>query len=343
MKTSSDLNYSMPAEWEEHKAVWLAWPNDEDSFPNRVCNVDKFFAKMIAALQPSEQVELLVLDQEMRTRAMQMIEAEGLDSEEINFHITKYADVWLRDTGPIFVKDSSGKIVITNWIFNSWGNKWPELLIDGEIPEKISEWKNLPSNDCNLVLEGGAIEVNGEGVCLTTEQCLLNENRNPGITKKEIEGFFQKYLGIKKTIWLKEGLTNDHTDGHIDELARFVSPNKIVCGYEDNKDDENYKILSDNYNKLSEETDINGDSFEIIKLPMPHFYYDNGTKAPASYTNFYIGNNVVLVPIFQDNNDELALGIIGDCFPERKIIGIDCSDIIYGGGAVHCVTQQQPK
>lgn len=333
----------MPAEWEKHSAVWLAWPYDEDTFSDRVSNVEKTFAKIIAALQPSEQVELLVLNPLMKTRAMDLIESEGLDSKQINFHLIEYADVWLRDTGPSFVKDSCGNIMITNWIFNSWGNKWPELLIDGEIPEKISQWKNIPSIDCSLILEGGAIEVDGQGICLTTEQCLLNKNRNPGKTKKEIEQFLQKYLGIKKTIWLKEGLVNDHTDGHIDELARFISPSKIVCGYEENIDDENYKILLDNYKKLSEAKDINGEEFKLIKIPMPHFYYDNGTRAPASYTNFYIGNNVVLTPTFQDSNDDLALSIIEDCFPERSVIGIDCSDIIYGGGAVHCVTQQQPK
>ncbi len=332
----------MPAEWELHTAVWLAWPYDEDTFPNRVGNVEQTFAKMISALQSSEQVELLVLNEDMRARASDIIRSVGADPLKINFHITNYADVWLRDTGPIFVKDSSGKIVITNWTFNSWGKKFPELLIDGEIPEKIGKWKNYPLVSSALVLEGGAIETNGNGVCLTTEQCLLNKNRNPGRTKEDIEQFLQNYLGIRKTIWLKEGLVNDHTDGHIDELARFVTPNKIVCAFEENKENENYYILFENYQRLTEATDINGEFFEIIKLPMPHMNYDNGTKAPVSYTNFYIGNEVILAATFKDENDAAALEILEKCFPGRKVIGIDCSDIIYGGGAVHCITQQEP-
>ncbi len=343
MKTSDELNYSMPAEWEPHSAIWLAWPYDEDTFPNRIGNVEQTFAKMISALESSEQVELLVLNEEMRTRASDVIRNVGSDPTKTNFHITDYSDVWLRDTGPIFVKDSSGSTVISNWIFNSWGNKFPELLIDGEIPEKVSEWKGNPIVSPDLVLEGGAIEINGQGVCITTEQCLLNGNRNPGITKEDIERFLDKYLGIEKTIWLKDGLTNDHTDGHVDELARFVTPNKIVCGFEENPEDENYKILLENYNRLTDATDINGNTFELIKFPMPHMRYDDGSKAPVSYTNFYIGNTVVLAPIFKDRNDELALGILEDCFPGRRVIGIDCTDIIYGGGAIHCITQQQPK
>ncbi|GJM16023.1 MAG: agmatine deiminase [Thermodesulfobacteriota bacterium] len=342
MKNFIDLNYSMPAEWEPHSAIWLAWPYDEDTFPDRVEKAEALFIEIIKAVHLSEQVELLVLNEVMKDRATELIKKSGADLSKIKFHMTQYADVWLRDTGPIFVKDNSGKIVITKWNFNSWGNKFPELLIDGEIPEKISKWKSLPLVRPDLVLEGGAIEINGHGVCLTTEQCLLNENRNPGRTKEDIEQFLQNYLGIRKTIWLKEGLTNDHTDGHIDELARFVTPNKIVCAFEDNEDDENYHILQENYKQLTQATGINGESFEIIKLPMPHMNYDDGRKAPVSYTNFYIGNEVILAAIFRDKNDAAALEILEKCFPDRQIIGIDCSDIIYGGGAVHCITQQEP-
>lgn len=342
MKTFDDLNYIMPAEWEPHSAIWMAWPYDEDTFPGRVEKTEQVFTEIVSSVHVSEQVELIVLNEEMKHRAMGLISKSGSDPSKINFHITEYADVWLRDTGPIFVKNSSGKIVITNWTFNSWGNKFPELLIDGEIPEKISEWKNYLSVSPDLVLEGGAIEVNGQGVCLTTEQSLLNNNRNPGRTKEDIEQFLQNYLGIRKTIWLKRGLINDHTDGHIDELARFVTPNKIVCAFEENKEDENYKFLQENYRRLTEATDINRESFEIIKLPMPQMNYDDGSKAPVSYTNFYIGNEVVLAPAFKDKNDSVALEILEGCFPDRKVIGIDCSDIIYGGGAVHCITQQEP-
>lgn len=343
MNNQNSLQYRMPAEWEPHSAVWLAWPYDEDTFPGRVAKAEVAFVKMISAVHRSEGVELLVLDEEMREKAGEMLSSAGVDTARVNFHLTDYADVWIRDTGPIFVKDRAGKIVITKWLFNAWGNKFPELLKDGEIPQKIGEWKELPVLKPEVIIEGGAIDVNGERVCLTTEQCLLNKNRSPGRTRADIEKFLKDYLGIQKTVWLKEGLVNDHTDGHIDELARFTAPDRIVCAYEDNESDENYRTLQANYKNLSEATDINGKPFEILKLPMPHMRYDDGTKAPVSYTNFYIGNTVVLAATFKDENDEVALKILEECFPDRKVVGIDCSDIIYGGGAVHCMTQQQPK
>ena len=194
-----------------------------------------------------------------------------------------------------------------------------------------------------MILEGGSIEVNGAGVLLTTEQTLLNPNRNPDLNKKQIENYLSDYLGASKIIWLKKGLVNDHTDGHIDDVAKFVSSNKILCAYEDNVEDENFKILNDNYQILKNSTDQNGRPFELIKLPMPHMKYDDGLKAPVSYCNFYIGNSVILAPIFNDPNDAKALAIIQSCFPERKVVAIDCSEIIYGGGAIHCMTKQQPE
>lgn len=334
-------DYLMPAEWEPHEAVWLAWPYDEITFPDRVESAEDTFVEMIMALEGSEIVELLVLDEEMKESAREKLAAGGVGKDAVIFRLTDYADVWLRDTGPIFVRDG-GRKVITKWIFNSWGGKFEELLKDGEIPGKIAEWKNLPIVKAGLVVEGGAIDVNGAGVCLTTEQCLLNENRNPGMTKGDIEKFLGEYLGVEKTIWLGEGLLNDHTDGHIDEIARFVSRDTIVCAFEDDEDDENYATLRANYEILSAATGLDGKPFDIIKLPMPHVRYDDGEKAPVSYTNFYIGNKVVLAPVFNDENDEMALEILGECFPGRKLVPIDCSDIIYGGGAIHCMTQQEP-
>lgn len=333
----------MPAEWEPHSAVWLAWPYDEITFPGRVEKAEAAFVKILGAVHMSERAELLVLDGDMKERAYGMLAAAGIDMRRIHFHVTDYADVWLRDTGPIFVKDGSGKTVITKWLFNAWGNKFPELLKDSAIPEKIGEWKKLPVERPGIIIEGGAIDLNGGGVCLTTEQCLLNENRNPGKTKADIEKYLEQYLGIKKTVWLGKGLVNDHTDGHIDEIARFVAPGKIVCAYEDDPEDENFRTLQENYITLSRATDNNGKPLEVVMLPMPHVRYDDGQKAPVSYTNFYIGNTVVLAPTFGDENDGEALDILKECFPGREVAGIDCSDIIYGGGAIHCMTQQQPE
>jgi len=341
--------YTMPAEWSKHSAIWLAWPHDEISFPNRVEKVQNDVAKIIAAIHQSEQVELLVLDAAMKQSAENKLQTAGVDLSKVTFRIVEYMDGWMRDCGPIFVKDESGRQLLVKWIFNMWGGKFMDLLPDDKLPYKIKEWLTLDMQQPELVLEGGAIDVNGGGLCLTTEQCVLNENRNGGKTKKDIEKYFADYLGIKKTIWLFEGLVNDHTDGHIDELARFVGPNKIVAGYEENPSDENYAILKNNFETLQAATNMEGQPFELIKLPMPHLYFKDeaagaakGERVPASYTNFYIGNTVVLASIFNDPNDSKALQILQECFPDRKVIGIDCSDIIYGGGGIHCMTMQQP-
>lgn len=340
----------MPAEWAPHKAVWLAWPYDEITFPNRVSKVQAAVVKIISAIHQSEQVELLVLNDEMQKQAERALITAKVDLSKVTFRIVEYIDGWMRDCGPIFVKDTNNTQVMIKWIFNVWGGKFPDLLPDDKLPYKIKDWLGLKMEEPQLVLEGGAIDVNGEGLCLTTEQCVLNENRNLGKTKRDVEEYLAKYLGVKKTIWLFEGLVNDHTDGHIDELARFVGPNKIVCAYEDNEKDENYAILKNNYETLQTATNMEGKPFELIKLPMPHINFTDqppgneiGSKAPVSYTNFYIGNTVVLATKYNDPNDEKALKVLQECFPDKKVIGIDCSDIIYGGGAIHCITQQQPS
>lgn len=340
----------MPAEWEPHAAIWLSWPHDEMSFPGRVGKVQEAVVKIVASIYKTELVELLVLDDGMKTAAGKKLASAGVDISKISFRLVNYIDGWMRDCGPIFVK-SGNEVSLVKWIFNQKTKGFPNVLPDDRLPDRLKEWLNLKMQQPELVLEGGAIEVNGQGLCLTTEQCVLNENRNGGKTKKDVERFFASYLGIKKTIWLWKGLVNDHTDGHIDELARFVSPNKILCAYEDDPKDENYSILKNNYETLVVATDLAEKPFEVVKLPMPHMNYVGAAaglggadaKAPISYTNFYIGNTVVLAAVFNDPNDEKALKIIRDCFPGRTVVPIDCSDIIYGGGAVHCMTQQQPR
>jgi agmatine deiminase len=352
-------SYIFPAEWEPHSAIWLAWPHDEISFPGRVAKVENAVVKIISAIHQSEQVELLVLNHAMQAKAFAMLQEAGVDLSKVTFRQVNYMDGWMRDCGGIFVHSFSsspsgggqgeGSLVLVKWIFNQWGGKFPDLLPDDSLPYAVRDWLNLPLLEPQLVLEGGAIDVNGQGMCLTTEQCVLNENRNLGKTKKDIESFLAEYLGIKKTIWLWKGLVNDHTDGHIDELARFVGPNKIVCAYEENSTDENYAILKNNYETLCGATNLEGKPFEVIKLPMPHMNFSEmvagnpqTSKAPVSYTNFYIGNNVVLASVFNDPNDAKAVEILQACFPNRQVVPIDCSDIIYGGGAIHCMTQQQP-
>lgn len=319
MNQTPKLNFRMPAEWEPHSAVWLAWPYDQITFgslnekedkinPNRLKIVENTFRQIIEALKDSEEIKLLKRD-----------------------HVD-YADVWTRDYMPTFVKNSENKVIAIKWIYNAYGEKFEGLLKDNDVWEKLNEEIKIDTIKTGIILESGAIEVNGAGVLITTEECMTKR----GLTKEVAEKAFAEYLGISKVIWLKNGLMNDHTDGHVDELARFVGENKVVCAYEENEQDENYKTLDENYKILTSA------NLEVVKLPMPHMNYSNGTKTPASYTNFYISNNVVLVPAFNDPNDTKAFNIIQSCFPNRKTIAIDCSELIYGGGVLHCVTQQMP-
>jgi|SRR3989344_9637 len=337
-KTPKQFGFTMPAEWEKHSSVWLAWPYDDTTFPNRVKKIEKLYCEIIKALWESEEIELLVLSNS-RKKIEKILKNEDIDFKKISFHETDYGDVWTRDYAPIFLINRKEKKL--GWIkaeYNAYGKGtdlyYKPLLKDDAVFNNISPMGQKFNLD--MVLEGGSIETNGEGILITTRQCLLNPNRNPYLNKNQIEENLKNYLGVNKIIWLQQGLTNDHTDGHIDNLVKFVSPDKVLCCYEDNPQDENYEILKNNFEILSKEP------FEIIKLPMPHMRYENGTKAPISYANFYIGNRIVLVPTYSDQNDEKALKIIQSYFPNRKVVGIDCQDLIYGSGTIHCMTQQQP-
>ena len=344
--TPSKLGYIAPAEWEKHSAVWLAWPYDETTFPKRIPQAETVFAQIVKAIHKGETVKLLVVDLEMKERAGSFLEKVGVDVRKVNFVITRFADVWTRDYGPIFiVQRLEKKFAWVKWIYNGYGKGdnpyFSPVVRDNDVFNNIE----LPGEkfEAGMVLEGGAIDVNGKGACLTTEETLMNPNRNPEKSKNDMEKYLANYLGVQKTIWLPKGLVNDHTDGHIDEVARFVAPNKILCAYEDDTADENFKILDDNYRILKNSVDHNGRSFEVIKLPMPHMRYEDGSKAPVSYSNFYIGNGTVLMASFGDPNDEKARKIITDCFPDRKVTVIDCREIIYGGGGIHCMTREQPE
>jgi agmatine deiminase len=343
--TPKQLGFIMGAEWEKHSDVWLAWPHDETTFPKRIPKAETVFVKIIKTIYESETVKLLVTDEVMKKHVTDMLHKSDVDIKKIDFIITKFADVWTRDYGPIFLVNRSQKsLAWTKWKYNAYGKGeipfFAPLLIDNDVFNNIDF--SLTKFEPKIIMEGGSVEVNGQGTLITTEQCLLNENRNPNLNKPKIERYLNDYFGTSNIIWLSKGLINDHTDGHIDDVARFVSPNKILTAYEDDPKDENYKILDENYKVLISAKDQHGKSFEILKLPMPHMHYDDGQKAPVSYANFYIGNTVVLVPIFQDPNDEKALKIIQSCFPDRKVVGIDCRETIYGGGSIHCMTQQQP-
>ncbi len=340
----AELGFHMPAEWEPHQAIWLSWPYDKIDFPDGAAEVEKTYVSLVSSIHNSEQVELLVLDKAMKERVADMLVAAGVHLSKVKFHIADYVSFWMRDTGPLFVVNRENKQqAMTKWIFNAWGNKYPEFLKDNNIPYQMKLWLGLEMFEPGIVMEGGSLEVNGRGTLMTTEQCLLNKNRNPQLSKEKLEQYLKDYLGVKHFIWLKDGIVGDDTDGHIDDIARFVSPDTVLCAYEDDASDENHQILKDNYELLQSATDQGGKPLKIVKLPMPGRLNDStGRRLPASYANFYIGNTVVLVPTFNHENDKKALQIIQSFFPDRNAIGIDARDLVFALGAFHCASQQQP-
>jgi agmatine deiminase len=342
-----DQGFIMPAEWERHEGTWLAWPEDAVTFPKRLSKVRAQYLRIIELLSEGEEVHLAVKDRKTEEGIRKSLTDRGVRRSHVHFHIWDYADVWFRDYGPTFVVNRQrDETAVVQWQFNAWGGKYESLLKDGGAPYFISERLGLPLFRPGVVMEGGAIEVDGQGTLLTTEQCLLNPNRNPGLRKKAMEKFLQNYTGVSKFIWLKGGIAGDDTDGHIDNLARFVRTGTVVCAYEEDTRDENHAALKANHDVLRRSRDQSGKLLEVIKLPMPPARYDviRGEKRrlPGSYANFYIGNTVVLVPAFGCSNDAVALHIIQSQFPDRKAIAVDCSDLIYGSGTLHCISQQQP-
>lgn len=342
-KTPSSSGYRMPAEWEKHEAIWLSWPHDPTDYPNGLDNIHKTYIQIIKAIFNSEKVNLIVKNSSAKKNVEELLKKENIDRDKITFHFFNYMDIWIRDYGPIFiVNQNENKLAMTHWIFNAWGEKYEELKNDTIIPSLINQSMKIPCFTPGIILEGGSVDANGKGTLITTEQCLLNKKRNPNLSKKEIEFFLMEYLMGEKIIWLKQGIAGDDTDGHVDDIGRFVNPFTLLCAYEDDKDDENYTILKNNYDILKNSTDQDGNRFKIIKLPMPGFVGDGGKRLPASYANFYIGNDVVLVPVFGHENDQKALNVVQDCFPTRKVVGIHCFDLVHGLGTIHCVSQQQP-
>jgi agmatine deiminase len=348
MQTPASLGFHMPAEWHQHSATWLTWPKDPLTWPDRVPQVEEIYLQLLEALTPHEVVNLLVDDE--ATEASVRKRCSFSSAVNIRFHRIRTVDSWIRDYGPNFLINNHRELAYNDWIFNAWGDKYEELKRDDSIPEQLQRALGVRRFSPGIVMEGGAIEVNGAGCVLTTEQCLLNKNRNPSLDRETIEQYLKDYLGVRKVLWLKEGIVGDDTDGHIDDIARFVSADTIVCAVEDDPADANYEILQDNLNRLREMTDVDGEKFRIVTLPMPGVVAgtsDEGERdlerLPASYANFYIANNVVLVPIFGHDNDRRAVEIIQGLFPSRRAIGINCEPAVWGMGTIHCLSQQQPK
>lgn len=340
--TPKESGFAMPAEWEQHSAVWLSWPHDTTSFPH-LEKAEESFAEFIKEIASSERVELQILNEVMLDHAVDMLEERGTDMKNVRFHPANYADIWFRDYGPLFVVNRETKeLAMTKWVFNAWGNKYKVLLKDNTVPHTMNGELKLPMFEPGIVMEGGSIEVNGKGTLMTTEQCLLNKNRNPQLTRSEIEGKLKDYLGVRHFVWLKEGIAGDDTDGHIDDIARFVNETTVLCAYEEDEASADYAPLKEDFEILERSVDQDGKPLTVIKLPTPGVIALHEERLPASYANFYIGNTKVLVPTFGTANDKKALDIIQSVFPDRKVVGIDATYLVYGMGTFHCMSQQQP-
>lgn len=345
-RNPSQLGYRMPAEWEPHAGTWFTWPRPEGiSFPDRYDTVPPVYANLIRHLVEVEDVNINVWDREMEERVRKILLAEKVPLARVHFHHFPAYEPWCRDHGPIFlVRDRDGRRerAVVDWDYNAWGGKYPPYDLDDAVPKHVATLRNLPLFSPGIILEGGSIEVNGLGTLLTTEACLLNPNRNPKLSQSEISQSLRDHLGVTKIVWLGEGIVGDDTDGHIDDLSRFVSPDTIVTVVEEDIQDANYPLLMENYERLRKATDQDNHVFKVVKLPTPGLVEYQGQRLPASYANFYIANQIVLVPTYRHANDRVAVKILQREFPDRRVIGVDSSELIWGLGSFHCITQQEP-
>lgn len=341
----------MPAEWEKHTSTWLAWPHNKNDWPGKFNVIPWVYVDIIRHLAKDEVVNLLVNSKEAGEKLRRPLTKHGVNSANVRIHVVPTDRVWTRDSGPIFVKNPAGEKLITNWHFNAWA-KYDNWKKDDLVPDaaatflKLKQVKPVAGKPARrVVLEGGSIDVNGAGLLLTTEECLLSEvqQRNPGLSREQIEQTLCDNLGIKKVLWLRNGIAGDDTHGHVDDLARFTDKNTIVVASEDNKNDDNYDNLAENYELLLSMRNLSGKPFRVVKLPMPDPVVFDGERLPASYANFYIANRKVLVPTFNDAKDRVALNILQDLFPKHQVIGIHCLDFVWGLGTLHCMTQQEPE
>lgn len=339
------LGYRFPAEWEAHEATWLSWPHKEASWPGKIDSIYSVYSEFIKMLAESEKVRINVADEQLKSFALKYITEAGADLKNVEFYFHPTNDAWCRDHGPAFLvnPDADIKKVIVDWDFNAWGGKYPPFDLDDVIPTLIGKEFNIPVFNPGIIMEGGAVEFNGKGTVLTSTCCLLNENRNPQLNQKQIEKYLSDYYGIDQILWVNEGIVGDDTDGHIDDTIRFVNEDTVLSVVETNVNDENYNLLQDNLKALSKMRLLNGKQLNIIELPMPDAVIHEEIRLPASYANFYISNKYVIVPTYRCNKDEKALEIIAQCFPERKVIGLDSTDIIWGLGSFHCLSQQEPQ
>ena len=350
--TPRELGYRMPAEWEPHEATWLAWPHNREDWPGKFQPIPWVYAEIVRLLAARERVHILVEDAKAEKLATGILKRAGANLAPVSFHCWPTDRVWTRDSGPIFVRNTEGRVALTNWHFNAWA-KYSDWHLDDQVPGRVAELLGLPEwqptievagERRRLVLEGGSIDTNGQGALLTTEECLLSEvqQRNPGVSREQIEQTFHDHLGIDRVIWLGRGVAGDDTHGHVDDISRFVGPTTIVTAVEPNTKDRNHEPLAENLARLKAARTLDGKQFTIVELPMPRPVIFRKQRLPASYANFYLANGLILMPTFHDPNDRVALSILAQVFPDREVIGIHSVDLIWGLGALHCMTQQQP-
>jgi len=336
--------YYFPAEFGLHAATWLSWPHKEASWPGKIATIYPFYGRFVKELTKGEMVCINVADEAMKAFAVGVLQAAGADLDRVRFFVHPTNDAWCRDHGPAFLVNPEAveKKVIVDWNYNAWGNKYPPYDLDDVIPTLVGKALGLPVYHPGIVMEGGSVDFNGAGTLITSTCCLLNPNRNPDLDRERIEGYLRDYYGVEQILWVKEGIIGDDTDGHIDDTVRFVNADTVITVIEDDAADANYQLLKDNLADLAAMRLLNGKQLNIVELPMPEAVIHEDQRLPASYANFYIANESVIVPTFRCDRDEKALRIVQDCFPSRTVVGIDSTDIIWGLGSFHCLSQQEP-
>jgi agmatine deiminase len=351
-ETPAALGFRMPAEWEPHEATWIAWPHENRDWPGKLATIPWVYGEVVRHLVTGERVRILVSNAALEVKARRVLERVGTDLDKVDFFRVPTDRSWTRDYCPLFVQDPAGRMAITNWRFNGWA-KYANHKRDDAVNDRVAralgmrQWTPtamVGGKPWRVVMEGGSLDVDGAGTLLTTEECLLSpiQARNPGMPREQIERALADHLGVRKVLWLGNGIVGDDTHGHVDDLARFVAPHTVVLAEETDPADANHAPLRENRARLEQMTTAGGEALRVLALPMPAPVVFDGVRLPASYANFYIGNAVVLVPTFNDPMDRQALEILGGLFPTRRVVGIHAVDLVWGLGTLHCMTQQQP-
>ncbi|MCB0646051.1 MAG: agmatine deiminase family protein [Saprospiraceae bacterium] len=342
-KTPREQGYFFPAEFAPQVAIWLSWPHKEESWPGKIASIYPPYCAFVKEITRGQYVNINVSGPEMELFARQLLEDAGVNMKAVRFYHHPTNDAWCRDHGPAFlINPEKQSKVIVDWDYNAWGGKYPPFDLDDVIPTLIGEKLGIPVFHPGIIMEGGSVEFNGKGSLMTSRSCLLNPNRNPHLSQDKIEQYLRDYYGVEQILWVSDGIVGDDTDGHIDDTVRFVNEDTVITVIEEDKSDDNYQLLHDNLQELKEMRLLNGKQLNIIELPMPAEIIYEDQRLPASYANFLITNLSVIVPTFRSDRDSKALDIIQQCFPDRKVVGIDSLDIIWGLGSFHCLSQQEP-